>query len=376
MNQQRYILEPYKGMKTRFHCPECGQKQTFARYIDTETGSYVADNVGRCNRETKCGYLFTPAQYFDKNGINPTKKIKYVPDAGKKVEAKKQPSFINFELFKKSLAAYENNNFVTYLISLFGEATTTHLIEQYYIGTSKHWPGSTIFWQVDERMKVHTGKVMQYNPFSGKRVKEPFNHVAWVHKFINQPEFELNQCFYGQHLLKDNTKPVSIVESEKSAIIASVYFPKIIWLACGGSEGLNIEKSQCLKGRNVTLWPDLNNFEKWQQKASELSKELNTHIKVSDFLEKKITDSFERLQGYDLADYLILMPLDKQIDTNTDHHTLTRIFEYWSGWETCFKDFDRNPERQLIYHNEFTKLYQPCDFETFKHETKRLINHN
>jgi hypothetical protein len=52
------------------------------------------------------------------------------------------------------------------------------------------------------------------------------------------------------------------------------------------------------------------------------------------------------------------------------------IFEYWFGWETCFKDFQRNPERQMIYHNEFTKLYQPCDFETFKNETKRLINRN
>jgi rubredoxin len=374
MNQHRYILEPYKGMKTRFNCPECGQKQTFSRYIDTETGNYIADGVGRCNRETKCGYHYTPAQYFEKTGINPMDKIKYVPDAIYNVEVKKQPSFIEFDLFKKSLAAYENNNFIKYLISLFGTETTTRLIEKYYIGTSKHWPGSTIFWQVDENMKVHTGKVMLYNSYSGKRIKEPFNHVAWVHKLINEPEFELKQCFFGQHLLKDKAKPVSIIESEKTAIIASAYFPNVIWLACGGLNGLNVEKCQCLKGRNVTLWPDLRCFDKWQQKAIELSIELNTQIKVSDFLEHNVTDEFERLQGYDLADYLVLQ--DYNNIHKEDSKINTKIVEYWFGWETCFKDFQSNPERQMIYHNEFTKLYQPCDFETFKNETKRLINHN
>jgi hypothetical protein len=51
MNEFRYILEPYKGMNTRYHCPVCQQKdRTFVRYIDTETGEHLSPIVGRCNR--------------------------------------------------------------------------------------------------------------------------------------------------------------------------------------------------------------------------------------------------------------------------------------------------------------------------------------
>ena len=36
------------------------------RYIDTENNNqYIADNVGKCNRLDKCGYHYTPRQYFE-----------------------------------------------------------------------------------------------------------------------------------------------------------------------------------------------------------------------------------------------------------------------------------------------------------------------
>ena len=38
------------------------------RYIDTENNNaYIADNVGKCNRLDKCGYHYTPRQYFEDN---------------------------------------------------------------------------------------------------------------------------------------------------------------------------------------------------------------------------------------------------------------------------------------------------------------------
>ena len=64
---------------------------------------------------------------------------------------------------------------------------------------------------------------MLYSPKTGKRSKEPYHAPNWVHKVLNLPEFSLQQCFFGEHLLKGNTKPVAICESEKTAIIASVY---------------------------------------------------------------------------------------------------------------------------------------------------------
>lgn len=143
---------------------------------------------------------------------------------------------------------------------------------------------------------------MLYSPATGKRVKEPFNHINWVHKALKQPEFELRQCLFGEHLLIDKTKPVAIVESEKTAVIASVYLPQFIWVAVGSLTNLNAEKCSILKGRIVTLFPDLNGFDKWSSKAKELS-----HLAiftVSDLLERKATEA-EKKQGFDLADYLI-----------------------------------------------------------------------
>jgi len=303
MSEHRYILEPYKGMSTRYRCPDCQQRdKTFSLYIDTETGEHIHPSVGRCNRESNCGYHYTPKQYFQDNNISfdtpQPKAHKPRPVAPQQ----KPVSFIPVEVFKASLKAYETNHFVQFLITLFGVVVTNELISQYFIATSNFWNGATVFWQIDTQGKVRTGKIMLYSPITGKRVKNLELPIYWVHKAIKQPEFELRQCLFGSHLLIDKTKPVAIVESEKTAVIASIYLPQFIWLAAGSLTNLNAEKCSILKGRTVTLFPDLNGFDKWSSKAKELSHLAN--FTVSDLLERKATKA-EREQGFDLADYLI-----------------------------------------------------------------------
>ena len=303
MIEHRYILEPYKGMNTRYRCPTCQQRdKTFSLYIDTETGEHIHPTVGRCNRESNCGHHYTPKQYFQDNNISfdtPQPKA-YQP---RPVTPRPKPvSFIPVEVFKASLKAHETNHFVKYLINLFGVEVASKLVSRYFIATSNHWNGATVFWQIDTQGKVRTGKIMQYSPTTGKRVKNLELPVYWVHKALKQPEFELRQCLFGEHLLIDKTKPVAIVESEKTAVIASVYLPQFIWVAVGSLTNLNAEKCSILKGRTITLFPDLNGFEKWSSKAKELSHLAN--FTVSDLLERKATEA-EKKQGFDLADYLI-----------------------------------------------------------------------
>jgi len=322
MKGYRYILEPYRGMNTRYPCPRCRRREkTFVRYIDRETGEYIHPSVGRCNRENSCGYHYTPKQYFQDNpdkyraGIisfdTPQPKA-YLPtgQAGKPRPVTPQPqpvSFIPVEVFKASLKAHESNNFVKFLINLFGVEVAGELVSRYFIGTSKHWSGATVFWQIDTQGKVRTGKIMLYSPTTGKRQEE----FTFAHKLIKQPEFSLKQCFFGEHLLIDKTKPIAIVESEKTAVIASVYLPQFIWVASSGLHGLNIDKCSILKGRTVILFPDLSKpmiegkptaFEIWSSKAKEFSHLAN--FIVSDLLEQKATGA-EREQQFDLADYLI-----------------------------------------------------------------------
>ena len=310
MNEHKYVLEPYKGMNTRYRCPSCQQRdKTFSRYIDTETGEHIHPSVGRCNRESNCGHHYTPKQYFQDNNISfdtPQPKA----NKPRPVTPQQKPvSFIPVEVFKASLKGHEANSFVKFLIDLFGVEVASELVSRYFIATSKHWNCATVFWQIDIQGKVRTGKIMLYSPTTGKRVKEPFNHVNWVHKALKQPEFTFKQCLFGEHVLIDKTKPVAIVESEKTAVIASGYFDKLlgkdnnfIWLAAGGKDGLTAEKCSILKGRTVILFPDLNGFERWSSKAKELSHLAS--FQISDLLERKATEA-ERKQGFDLADYLI-----------------------------------------------------------------------
>lgn len=299
----RYILEPYKGVASRYNCPRCDNKNVFTRYIDIETGQYISVQVGRCNRESKCGYHYKPKQYFEDHhlpeNIYRTIKSHQVTSMGFK---KKAISFIDPAVYKASLKGYDDNCLVSYLVRLFGYNKTDELTHKYSIGTSKYWNGATVFWQIDKFGKIRTGKIMLYNPNNGKRVKEPFNHITWVHRALKIDNFELQQCLFGEHLLNEHSKPVAIVESEKTAIIASVYFPEFIWLATGSISNLTIEKCRILKGRYVVLFPDIKGYQKWHHKASELS--AITKIVTSDFLEQKATFE-EQNQGLDLADYLV-----------------------------------------------------------------------
>lgn len=197
----------------------------------------------------------------------------------------------------------ESNNFIQYLQKLFGIEITNNLRNKYLIGTSNKWLGATVFWQRDIEGNIRTGKIMQYNPNNGKRIKEPYELIYWEHKALNQPDFNLKQCLFGEHLINQNLiKPIAIVESEKTAIIASIYLPNLIWLSVGSISYLKAEICKPLKGRTVILFPDLNGFEKWKLKASELLHIAN--FSVSDLLDKKANE-FEKEQGLDIADYLI-----------------------------------------------------------------------
>jgi hypothetical protein len=196
-----------------------------------------------------------------------------------------------------------------YLASLFGEEVTRELVSRYFIGTANHWPGACVFWQIDIQGRIRTGKIMLYNPSTGRRIKEPFNYITWVHKALKLPDFGLKQCLFGEHLLKaEPGKPVAIVEAEKTAIIASIYLPEFVWLAVGSLSNLSAERCQVLQGRNVTLYPDLKGFENWQARVKEL--EHLGRFQVSGLLESKATET-QRQKGFDLADYLV------QIDYRT-----------------------------------------------------------
>ena len=103
-----------------------------------------------------------------------------------------------------------------------------------------------------------------------------------------------------------------LVESEKTALIGSFFIPEMLWLASGGINGcFNPETMEVLRGRDVTLMPDLGAMEIWRQKAEILSSICHT-VTVSDVLEREAED-WQREKGWDIADFLLAEPTKRQM---------------------------------------------------------------
>ena len=325
--EHRYQLEAYKGMRSRYECPACHHKGVFVRYIDTQTGEYLAPDVGRCNREDHCGYHYTPKQYFADHpekspinsrvgygeGKNNTHKVTPKMKAQSK-EVDNKPERIDRipkEYIIKSLGY--DSNFIRFLLSLFDRyllecPTIQRLMSEYYLGCTKS--GEVIYWQIDSANRIRTGKIMQYDPITGKRLKKTSGAIDWVHSKLKKagilPEdWELSQCLFGEHLLRKRpSDTVCLVEGEKTAIIGSGMMPKYVWLATGSKQNLKADICQCLKGRNVILFPDLGAFEQWKSKGEEIAQQVGFTLTLFDALERIATPE-EREAGLDIADYLI-----------------------------------------------------------------------
>jgi hypothetical protein len=287
----KYYLDP--GSR-KFECPRCAKKR-FVRYIDIN-GHYLDNIYGRCDRESSCSYHLHP------NEFKPSLRPRLYPIKQNQIE-------IPAELVKLSRSNYENNDFVRYLNGIFGEKNTIDLIKKFHLGTSILYKNAVIFWQIDVKGIVRTGHIMQYNPVTGKRT----GIQSWVHAELKKKgkldtATELSQCFFGEHQLRLRpSDAIGIVESEKSAVIASHFFPEIIWLACCGKHGLNESKMKVLGNRWVCLYPDASSdnstYTQWSRKVDELKK-ICERVDISNLLEL-FCDENEKAKGVDIADYLL-----------------------------------------------------------------------
>ena len=313
-------LQKYKGKSTRHPCPECGIKESFTLYVDGNTHQPINKKVGKCNRESKCGYHYTPKQFFIDNPSDckddmPIVSYNTMPFVAKQ-ETVQPIGTIPFSYVERS-ASYQSN-FVRFLCEFLTTIQISTIGDKYAIGATKNM--EVIYWQIDKIGKVRTGKIMQYDRLTGKRIKHESGAIDWVHNKLKKsgtlPEdYNLQQCFFGEHLLGLHPEAVvCIVESEKSALISAALFPDEIWLAAGNINGISIDKCQVLKGRTVILYPDLNAFDKWELKAKEIQKQCNCTISVSNLLES-ISTPYAKAQGLDVADYFINQLKTKNSET-------------------------------------------------------------
>lgn len=272
-----YSLDYYKSSRY-FTCPNCGQKRL--KPYCTPDGKPVDVTIyGRCQREIKCGYN----RYPDREADHMPRTIEFVP---------KKVFYLPDEFCKKRVGNFEKSNLFRFFQR--GKVDFAPIFKKYLIGGNDFSPETTFYFQFDGKL-WRSGKSIKYGK-DGHRLKGKGTLPFFLHRHqdlgFDDNAMELRQCFFGQHLLDENS-PVVVVESEKTALYCNGAFPKYIWLATGGRTQLNAAKLQILGNRVVYLIPDTDSVEYWSKIANTFGNITTIDLREVAELEK----------GADLMDY-------------------------------------------------------------------------
>ena len=316
----RYVLERYRsGGANRYVCPQCGRKKCFTRYVDLESGGYVADECGKCNHVVSCGYHYPPREFFhdhpwlNSREVNEVEYIQGKPLLGlsrrrtlmvqehrQVLQERHQTVFFDMAWAEKSMR--RTSTFRCWLEQLsqdgvqpglFDGENLRRVLADYYVGGTQmdvvkdgvNYGPAVVFWLIDEQGRVHDAKLMAYR-CDGHRVGDWVNTMRSIceRKHIGPQLAETEKVLFGLHLLpRYPDKSVCIVESEKTAIVCACRYPQNLWLATGGCGNLQSEKLQPLQNRRVVVYPDSGEYEKWKE-CMERSGHTNFH--VVDFMEQ------------------------------------------------------------------------------------------
>jgi len=175
------------------------------------------------------------------------------------------------------------------MVNLIGVDAAKEIRERYKLGTTKK--GEVIFWMIDINGNIRQPKAMTYNQ-EGNRIDKPYVPTGYSRDHGYSP------CIFGEHLLKDNTKPVALVESEKTACLGSFGFPQFTWVASGGVNGLTRGKAEVLRGSKVLILYDADTQgREGAESAHTLLEKLGIPSLVKDLFQ-------DRNDHYDIADYI------------------------------------------------------------------------
>lgn len=201
-------------------CPQCGKKSVF-RYYEG-----VPREFGKCERANNCGYHNKPDAAIKPVELpQPELKPQVYVDA-EKVDGWVKNLTSPFHVWARDLGVTD--------LHLYG----------WGVGTDEK--GNTVFIHQNIKGEFWNAKFIAYTE-GGSRKKDV---DAFYMRHPKNGKYSV--CLFGEHLLNaEKAKRVCIVESEKTAVIASFFYPQYDWVACGANTGLSDEKVGVLVGRKV-----------------------------------------------------------------------------------------------------------------------------
>lgn len=319
----RYTLEKHPAIKGK--CPKCGELKSF-RHFEGYGKEY-----GICDHKNKCQFENIPKGEIQEKTV--------------KAELPMVKTVYPAEPFCKAAIKNQTSNFHKFCVQKL-KITPEHL-HKWNCGTIED---KTAF--VYQNLNNQFVNVVHVEfAENGKRNKEK-NPYSLKQKTGEK----YNLCLFGEHLLTN--KIVCLVESEKTAIIASFDYPKFDWIATGGANKLTGEKISALFGRKIYYVCD----------ADKAGRE-NSNIKKLKEYEQDFTviDLFPaRTDSYDLADAIIegLHPEIKQ----TEKESLPEVqkIEPFYKLKTDTNEEDKTYIKDVIInYTEWIELLYSFGFRRF-----------
>jgi hypothetical protein len=301
-------------------CPQC-QKKRFRPYLDELTGE-VLEAYGVCNRADSCGFSEFPHELLkDAKGERgelyggkplPSPLVRRVTAKNKREQREYLPASLVSELDGRS-------PLTDFFQERFGREALLEVLRRFPTGTAvKGGKVFSVHWHLDERGRVHTGKMMRYEKRENevgravlKRLKGK-GDTNWIHALLDPPFSPENwtQTLFGVTQLKERPfDPVAVCEGYRTAMTASLYFPAYVWTAVDSKDTLTAYEGSCsvlapLKGREVVLFPDLGKgLEDWKRKEEALKS--SGFLVTTDTRLEELATPEEREEGLDLEDFLL-----------------------------------------------------------------------
>lgn len=193
-------------------------------------------------------------------------------------------------------------------------------------------------------------KLWSVNPDNGKSKyttaegKEKRLYVGWAHDLLRMPKPELHEwCNFGDHLLKQRpSAPIGIVESEKTAIIASIVYKEILWVAVGSVTNFNPQRCQQYAGRKIVAYPDRDGVTKWRERAERL-RLYGLDVRVADIFGPYLGERNDDLADLILRERAGMLRRADTAETTTAH--VPEAVRVWNGMKEAnplLSEFERD----------------------------------
>lgn len=218
MQSSTYRYQFEKKGQVKGDCPACGHKRVF-RYYEG-----LPREFGKCERLNNCGYHNKPNSDVQQKEIPAPPPPKMVLDIC-------PVQIQNWAEYKTPFHSYCQKLGVP----------LEHLA-YWGIGQKGYF---TVFTHRDEKGIAKNAKFIKYTEGGGRDKK----FEAFYMKSLKTSEYKVP--LFGTQFLAGSKKVVCLVESEKTAVIASWFYPNFDWVACGANTGLSEEKTGVLVGKTV-----------------------------------------------------------------------------------------------------------------------------